>query len=271
MEGETVTVSGRTDGVLAVHGADAGTFPPADTEVLSELGGLIGRTLRTVHRAGSGSPDHRTVIELEVPGPRTLFSRVAADVGAPLTQEGSVPTADGGVVSYVSAPVAGEALAGAIRPREGVSNVALITEDDGALVELRKSHCQITTIANDAGGRLGTIVATGDAATVAIDLPTDAEVRTVVEAVDAVCPGTALQARRERVSPDLPRTVRAALRERCTDRQYEALTGVYYSGYYDRPRLTTVADLADRVGVSSPTFQYHLRTGERKLLDVVIG
>jgi PAS domain S-box-containing protein len=267
-----VTVSGRLDGVLVVHGTDAGTFPPADAEVLSELGGLIGRTLRTVHRAGVGSPDHPTALELEIPGPQLAFSRAAADVGAPLTQEGSVPTGDGSVISYLSSPVDGETLVEAIRTREGISDVALITEDDdGALVELRKAHCRITTIAGDAGGRLRSVVAAADHATVTIDIPANAEVRTVVEAVDAVYPGTTLQARRERVSPDLPRTVSAALRERCTDRQYEALTGAYYSGYYDWPRLTTAADLADRAGVSSPTFQYHLRTGERKLLDVVLG
>ena len=267
-----VTVSGGLDGVLVVHGTDAGTFPPADAEVLSELGGLIGRTLRTVHRAGIGSPDHRTALELEIPGPQLAFSRVAADVGAPLTQEGSVPTSDGSVISYVSSPVDGETLVEAVRTREGISGVSLITEDDdGALVELRKAHCRITTIASDAGGRLRSVVAAADHATITVDIPADAEVRTVVEAVDAVYPGTTLQARRERVSPDLPRTVSAALRERCTDRQYEAISGAYYSGYYDWPRLTTVADLADRAGVSSPTFQYHLRTGERKLLDVVLG
>ena len=75
---------------------------------------------------------------------------------------------------------------------------------------------------------------------------------------------------RERISPDLPRTVRAALRERCTDRQYEALVSAYHSGYYEWPRLTTAGELAERNGVSSPTFQYHLRAGERKLLDIVV-
>jgi PAS domain S-box-containing protein len=267
-----VTVSGRLEEVLVVHGTDPGTFPPADAEVLSELGGLIGRTLRTVHRAGVGSPDHRTAVEVDLPGPRVLLNRVATDLDAPVSLEGSVPFADGTVMSHVSAPVPGEALSEAIRARDSTSDVAVIAEDDdGALVGLRRTQSPLNAIVHDARGRLRSVTARGDSATAALDLPADVEVRSVVAAIDAVYPGATLRARRERVSPDLPRTVRAALRERCTDRQYEALVGAYHSGYYEWPRLITAAELADRAGVSSPTFQYHLRAGERKLLDTVVG
>ena len=267
-----VTASGGPEEVLVIHGTDAEAFPPAETEVLAELGGLIGRTLRAVEPAGVGSPDHRVAVELDIPGARLVFNRVSAAIGTTVTLEGSVPLADGNVVSYVSAPVEGGRLAGALRERDGVTDVAVIAEDDdGSLVELRKSNCELTTLVHDAGGRLRSVSATGERATATLDLPVEVEVRAVVEAVGDAYPGTTLRARRERASPDTPRTVRAALRETCTDRQYEALVGAYYSGYYDWPRLTTAAGLADRSGVSSPTFQYHLRTGERKLLDLVVG
>jgi PAS domain S-box-containing protein len=267
-----VTVSGRLEDVLVVHGTEPGTFPPADAEVLSELGGLIGRTLRAVDRAGVGSPDHRTAVEVDLPGPRVLLNRVATDLDAPVSLEGSVPFADGTVMSYVSAPVPGEALSEAIRARDSTSDVAVIAEDDdGALVGLRRTQSPLNTVVHDARGRLRSVTARGDSATATLDLPADVEVRSVVAAIDAVYPGATLRARRERISPDLPLTVRAALRERCTDRQYEALAGAYHSGYYEWPRLTTAGELADRAGVSSPTFQYHLRAGERKLLDIVVG
>ena len=267
-----VTVSGQLDGVLVVHGTDEGTFPPADAEVLSELGGLIGRTLRAVDRAGVGSPDHRVAVELEITAPRLAFNRLATEIDAPVTLEGSIPSNDGDVLLFVSAPVEAERLAGPLRAHEDTTDVAVVTEDDdGTLVELRKSNCQLSNIVHDAGGRLRSLSATERWATATLELPADAEVRTIVEAIESAYPGTTLRARREQPSPDIPRTVRAALRERCTDRQYEALTAAYYSGYYDWPRGTTVAELADRAGVSSPTFQYHLRAGQRKLLDVVLG
>jgi predicted DNA binding protein len=267
-----VTVSGRLESVLVVHGTEPGTFPPADAEVLSELGGLIGRTLRAVDRAGVGSPDHRVGIDVEIPGAQLVFNRLSAEVGTTVTLEGSVPATDGGVLSYVSAPVAADRLVDALAARESVSDVAVIAdEEDGALVELRKSNCPLTTVVHDAGGRIRSVSADADRTTATLDLPVDVEVRRVVEAIDATYPGATLRARRERTSPDLPRTVRAALRERCTDRQYEALAGAYHSGYYEWPRLTTAGELADRAGVSSPTFQYHLRAGERKLLDIVVG
>lgn len=267
-----VTVSDRIDGVLVVHGTDAETFPPADAEVLSELGGLIGRTLRAVDQAGIGSPDHSVSVEVEIPDGQLMFSRLSVEVEAPVTLEGSVPLPGGDLMFYASAPVAGETLTDALSKRNGVSDVAVITDDDsGALVELRKSRCRLSTIVHDAGGRLRSIRGTSERATASLELPVDVDVRSVVDAIDAIYSGTILRSRRELTSPDTPRTVRSALRERCTDRQYEALTGAYYSGYYDWPRLTTAAELADRTGVSSPTYQYHLRSGERKLLDVVLG
>jgi PAS domain S-box-containing protein len=266
-----VTASGSLDGVLVVHGTDAGTFPPADAEVLSELGGLIGRTLRAVDRASLGSPDHSVTVDVEIPGRQLVFSRLSAEVDAPVTLEGAVALLDGNVMFYTSAPVDGETLHDAMCARDGMSDVGIITDDDsGTLVKFRKSRCQLTTIVHEAGGRLNSVCGTSDGSTVRLELPVDADVRAVVEAVDAIFPGTTLRARRESDSPDTPRTVRAALRERCTDRQYEALTGAYYSGYYEWPRLTTVGELAERAGVSSPTYQYHLRASERKLLDIVV-
>jgi predicted DNA binding protein len=56
---------------------------------------------------------------------------------------------------------------------------------------------------------------------------------------------------------------------RCTDRQFEALETAYYGGFYEWPRQSNNADLAEVLGVSSPTYQAHRRAAERKLVAAV--
>jgi predicted DNA binding protein len=54
-----------------------------------------------------------------------------------------------------------------------------------------------------------------------------------------------------------------------TDRQHAALRAAYFGGYFDWPRGSTAEEVADAMGVSSPTLHNHLRKGQRELLRVL--
>jgi predicted DNA binding protein len=60
---------------------------------------------------------------------------------------------------------------------------------------------------------------------------------------------------------------REGVAERFTDRQWAALSAAYHGGYFDWPRGSTAEEVADAMGVSSPTFHNHLRKAQRALLD----
>lgn len=55
-----------------------------------------------------------------------------------------------------------------------------------------------------------------------------------------------------------------------SDRQREAVRLAHRMGYYELPRGTTTADIADRLGVSRRTAEDHLRRAERKLVASTI-
>jgi predicted DNA binding protein len=55
-----------------------------------------------------------------------------------------------------------------------------------------------------------------------------------------------------------------------SDRQREAFMIAYECGYYEIPRTTSTAELADSVGVSRRTFEHHLRRAEQKLAESVV-
>ncbi|MFC7046301.1 helix-turn-helix domain-containing protein [Halobacteriaceae archaeon GCM10025711] len=56
-----------------------------------------------------------------------------------------------------------------------------------------------------------------------------------------------------------------------TDRQRAALEAAYFSGYFDWPRGSTAEEIADSLGISSPTFHQHFRKAERKLLESILA
>ncbi len=56
-----------------------------------------------------------------------------------------------------------------------------------------------------------------------------------------------------------------------TQRQRQVIETAYENGYYDIPRETTTAEIADELGISRRTVEEHLRRGEKKLMDGFIG
>ncbi|GGM65057.1 putative DNA binding protein [Halarchaeum rubridurum] len=56
-----------------------------------------------------------------------------------------------------------------------------------------------------------------------------------------------------------------------TDRQYEALTLAVSRGYFESPRRTSTAELAEEMGISQPSMSSLLRRAERQLLTATLG
>jgi predicted DNA binding protein len=56
-----------------------------------------------------------------------------------------------------------------------------------------------------------------------------------------------------------------------TDKQREALVLAFDSGYYDRPRKASLADIAEQLGISKSAVSQRLRNAEMKLVESVFG
>jgi predicted DNA binding protein len=86
------------------------------------------------------------------------------------------------------------------------------------------------------------------AAVAAVPEKVDVEVRALRGADEALSPGA-----------------------RLTDRQHEALRAAVRRGYYETPRETTVAEVADELGCAPGTAAEHLRKVESKVLTQVVA
>lgn len=69
------------------------------------------------------------------------------------------------------------------------------------------------------------------------------------------------------IQPDSPFLSNAAMLPEFTERQREVFETAYSRGYYEIPRETTTAAIADELGIHRRTAETHLRVAERKLVD----
>lgn len=80
-----------------------------------------------------------------------------------------------------------------------------------------------------------------------------------------------VEAKREITSvvPDVPLLMLDSALPRLSEGQSEALVAALDNGYYEIPRETTTAEVADELGIARRTFEEHLRRAENKLVDSI--
>ena len=125
---------------------------------------------------------------------------------------------------------------------------------------------------------LGTLVARGakvlegtvedGVARFSAEVASDADVRALVERVQAAYPDTRLESVTGHDRPvERADSVPGETVEDLTERQQEALEAAYRAGYYDWPRESTAEEVAETLDISAPTLHAHLRKAEGSLLE----
>ncbi|ELY56684.1 bacterio-opsin activator domain-containing protein [Natronolimnohabitans innermongolicus] len=261
-----VTDTERAYGVLLVHVTGVNSIGDGELEVLAELGETIGHAIHSVERTRAMLTDSRLELELAVSDSRLLLNRFADRTEGAVTIEGVIER-DDELVVFVSAPETAD-----LTPLEewaSIESVSVVSEgEDELLVELTVTSSPFLETLRSYDVGLKTATARNGTTTVVVELPQQVDARSLIEALREGYPETELEARRETASSPSARQLDTHLEERLTSKQFEALQAAHYSGFFEWPRESTGADLADALGVSSPTYQYHLRAAERKLVTL---
>ncbi|WP_339105073.1 bacterio-opsin activator domain-containing protein [Haloterrigena salinisoli] len=261
-----LTDTERQYGVLLVHVTGVDSVGDSELEVLGELGETIGHAIRSVERTRAMLTDSRLELELAVHDSRLLLNRFAEHVDGQVTIEGVIER-DDDVVMFVSAPKTAD-----LTPLEqwaSLETVSIVSEgDDEILFEVTVTSSPILEILRTFDVQLRTATAQNGSTTLVLEVPQRVETRSLVEAIRDGYPETELEARRETTSARSARQLDTHLEERLTDKQFEALQAAHYSGFFEWPRESTGEDLADALDVTPPTYHYHLRAAERKLVTL---
>jgi PAS domain-containing protein len=249
--------------VLATERDDA--FGERELTVLDELGRTVGHAITAVENRRVLLAD--AVTELEFAARDAPLDRLAEDT-CPLELEGIVP-ADEGLLAYVHADGAPEPVVAAAADVEGVTDARIVDDgdDDTRVVECALGGTSPLSPLAERGVNLRSAHADGTEYRIVVETTPDADVREVVEAVEAVCPAAELFAKRERDRKPADGDALPAPPDEMTERQREALEAAYRGGYFDWPRDTTAEEVADRMGIAGSTFHAHLRKAEAKLIE----
>jgi PAS domain S-box-containing protein len=267
-----LTHEGVTYGVLTAYTDRPEGIHENMVDVFGELGATVGNALSVVDTRQWLSADTVTEVDLGIDAQSSPLTAIAAETGATLVHEGTVPDADGLTRMFLS--VEGADLAAVRAAADGQTVTQRVehrsdTEED-PLVVLHVLGPTVPCLIVEHGSQVRSMVVTGDGIEATVDLAPTTGVRELVEALEADHGPVSLGARRERApAASSEGGFRATARDRLTERQWGVLRTAFLSGFFDWPRTTTGEEIAETFDLSQPTINRHLRVGERKLLELL--
>ncbi|MDG5757920.1 bacterio-opsin activator domain-containing protein [Natronococcus sp. A-GB1] len=262
-------------GGLTVYADRHDAFGAEERRALEAIGERLGHAIHALEVARS-LLETTDVVELEfqLRDADLAFVRWAAEADARLELESVVARSDGSIRGLFTAEGTSveRVLELAGRAPE-VTETSFVTErDDTRLFACLFTRDSIVSRLLEYGAAVRSMESDPDGSTVVAELPGDADVRRVVDAISASFPGAKLARRRHEDRRSRTRfEFLAEVERRLTDRQYEVLRTAYASGYYETPRESSGAEVAALLDIAQPTFNHHLHAAQRKLLTVLFA
>lgn len=267
-----VRYGNTTYGVLGVYATRPDAFSEREQESFETLGVATGFVINATRQRNLLLSD--TVIELSfrITDSDAFFAAASAQLDCDLVVEGIVPLDEKSLLCYVRVEDGEPSdLLELAENRPGVDAGRIVneaTEDADGFVELTVSGDSPALVLVERGATIRTAEFERGTGLIVADVSPSGDVREVVEAVGEAFPNSELLSKTEHErSVETAQEFRSTLHERLTDRQRNALRTAYHGGYFESPRDSTAEELAETLGISSPTLHYHLRAGQWKLLD----
>jgi predicted DNA binding protein/KaiC/GvpD/RAD55 family RecA-like ATPase/putative methionine-R-sulfoxide reductase with GAF domain len=262
-----VAYDGVLYGVVATYAADVEGFDDVERAVLAELGETIGFAINAFERKQALVDDRVVELELRITDSEFTAVEFARETGATYEFHGVVPHDDGFRIFAA-------ARGGTVAEMRAFSEESLVVEsadvvaerDDQVLFEYTADESGVVPHLLNHGVTPTRLSADEEGATLVLSLPTTVDVAAFLQMLRRNYSGVDLLAKRSRDRGyHTTERFHTELEELLSPRQREALQMAYYSGYFDWPRASTGEEVAERMGISQPTFNRHLREGSRKL------
>jgi HTH-type transcriptional regulator, bacterioopsin transcriptional activator and related proteins len=259
----------RPYGVLVVHIAGIDAINGSEQAVLTELGETIGYAIQSVEQRRVTAGDEPLELELECRDDRLIWNRLSKRVGEPISVVGTIDRGENEVMAFVSVPATGN-LDGLESEWAVVDHLSVIAErENEVLCELSMGVTPVFEVLRAYDVRIRAASASGGTTQLTLAVPRGVDTRSLIESIQERAPDTELTARRETTDAPPVRGLDAHLEEQLTERQFQALQAAHYSGFFEWPRESTAETLAGVFELSPPTYHYHLRAAERKLVALV--
>jgi PAS domain S-box-containing protein len=259
-------------GVLSVYADAPGAIAGYTETALSKLGQIIAYIIECVETKRGLLADHQTEVELDITDGGTVLHRLATDIETTLTFEGFVPQAEGRSLLYFSATdIPATTVDRAAAGITAIEKLRVITQqNETTLFEATVSGPVLAATLVDCGAVPTRIETDGTQQRVLVTIPQPTDVRTIIERLQAIYPSTTVLSKQDRDhGPQTRETFQMELFDGLTQRQQETLKTAYFAHYFESPRGSTGTEVGQSLGISQPTFNYHLRAALRTLLTML--
>jgi len=256
-------------GVLCMYSEQAAAFSPRIIESFAVLGEMVGYTFAAVQNRQLLSQD--TVLELtfQSRNPHNPLVSVANEHECRLEAVGSVDIGTTHLLYLSVDGASAETVSDDLRAHSDILDTRVVrTDDDGGVVELQVGET-IQSLLLDVGARRQAMIVDDGTLSITVEAPSDADSRVIQEALATSMYDFTLTAKRESEREFTPADAETDPRDNLTDRQQEVLRTAFLAGYYAWPRDTNAEQLAETLGIASPTLHQHLRRAERNLIEAV--
>ncbi|WP_257299262.1 bacterio-opsin activator domain-containing protein [Haloarchaeobius sp. FL176] len=256
-------------GVLTVYTSDAEALDEREAAILAALGRMVATAVSAAETRRTLTADDIVELSFHVDDPAVFFVDVAQQADATLSYAGSVYRDDDTLGMFFTVESDDpDAVVAIAEEHDDVAAAKVITRNEGiSLVEFSIGSSGLLSTLAEYGGDVTDIEASPETTTVEVELPREANARTVVDNVEQAFEGVSLGAYRERQrAATTKQEFIAALEDELTDRQLTALQRAYFGDFFEWPRPTSGDDLAESMGIARSTYHQHLRAAERKLV-----
>jgi predicted DNA binding protein len=198
------------------------------------------------------------------------FARAAAAADCRVTLVRTVARQDGPTSVYVRFEGDLPDNTARVADRTFSGDVSVVSEASSKTVfEVRADEWFGSPLA-EYGGVIRDASADADETTLTVEVPGEADVRSFVGRLQEMAPSLELVARRQHRRRDrTPAELSDRVRAELTDRQFEVVQTALSAGYFEWPRENDGGEVADRLGITQPTLNKHLRLAEKKTFGLL--
>lgn len=259
-------------GALAVYSSREGAFEDFEIRMLEELGEFAGFAYNMVAKEELLKTDSVIELEYRIDAPDSFLARASAGEECHISLESVLPRGSEGLVHYLRV-VGGspEEIVGTADATADISEARVIRKsgDVSWVLVHPATPCFVDTLA---ANNVNVRDLEADDGTLHLELEIDrrTDVSTVETILQARFDTVELRAKRRCERPAYSQTeYRNDVLQSLTAKQQQTLEAAYRSGYFERPRACTAAEIADTLDITASTFHQHLRVATGKLMDMV--
>ncbi len=256
-------------GVVGVYATEEDAFSGRERASFEMLGRVAGFAINAARHRNLLLSDTVTELTLEYSADAGPLAQASAAFDTDLSLDGVVPQRESRLLCYVSlVDTDPEAVADHLDELSGVGHTRVIERsDDGGSVEVELVGDTPLVSASSLGGTIASATFEDGRGRMVIELSPGEDIRRISETIKLEFDADlAAKQQRER-SVTTERDVRDALGDRLTDKQNAALRTAFFADYFESPRGSTAEEVAESLDITAPTLLYHLRAGQRKLLE----